>query len=257
LKVLMIGDVVGKLGRRTLAHLLPQLRRQYGIDLVVANGENAAGGKGLTLATAQEMLAAGVDVITSGNHIWEYREIYQALDEGHFPILRPHNYPQGAPGRGVWARDGVAVVNLQGRVFMPHHVECPFRTADRLLLELQGTPIIIVDVHAEATSEKVALGWYLDGRVSAVLGTHTHVPTADARILPKGTAYVSDVGMTGARDSVIGMETEAVIERFLTQLPTRFSPQEKGPAVFNAVLVEVEDATGRALSIRRLDCEVE
>jgi len=253
----MIGDVVGKLGRRALALLLPHLRRQYSIDLVVANGENAAGGKGLTIATAQEILAAGVDVITSGNHIWEYREIYQALDEGHFPILRPHNYPQGAPGRGFWARDGVAVVNLQGRVFMPHDVECPFRTADRLLMELRGIRIIIVDMHAEATSEKVALGWYLDGRVSAVLGTHTHVPTADARILPKGTAYITDVGMTGARDSVIGMETGAVIERFLTQLPTRFSPQERGPAVFNAVLVEVEDATGRALSIRRLDCEVE
>jgi len=253
----MVGDVVGRLGRRTLAHLLPQIRRQHGIDLVVANGENAAGGKGLTMATAQELLAAGVDIITSGNHIWEYREIYPLLEEGHFPVLRPHNYPQGAPGRGVWARDGVAVVNLQGRVFMPHDVECPFRTADRLLEELKGARIVVVDMHAEATSEKVALGWYLDGRVSAVLGTHTHVPTADARILPKGTAYVSDVGMTGARDSVIGMEVGAVVERFLTQLPTRFSPVEKGAAVLNAVLVEVDDASGRALAIRRLDYEVE
>ncbi len=257
MKVLMVGDVVGKLGRRALAQLLPHLRRQHAIDLVIANGENAAGGKGLTVATAQELLAAGVDVITSGNHIWEYREIYPLLEEEHYPLLRPHNYPQGAPGRGLWVRDGVAVINLQGRVFMPHDVECPFRTADRLLAELKGARIIVVDMHAEATSEKVALGWYLDGRVTAVLGTHTHVPTADARILPKGTAYVSDVGMTGPRDSVIGMDIGAVVERFLTQLPTRLSPVERGPAVLNAVLVEADEATGRALSIRRLDCEVE
>ncbi len=258
MRVLMIGDVVGRLGRQTLAHLLPTLRRQHRIDLVIANGENAAGGKGLTPATAQELLSAGVDVITSGNHIWEYRELYPLLDDKDSPVLRPHNYPGGAPGRGVWRRGSVAVVNLQGRVFMPHDVDCPFRAADELLTQLKDdAKVIIVDMHAEATSEKVALGWYLDGRASAVLGTHTHIPTADARILPKGTAYITDVGMTGARDSVIGMEVESVLQRFLTQLPVRLAPVEKGVAVLNAVLVEVDEQSGRAIDICRLDCEVE
>jgi metallophosphoesterase (TIGR00282 family) len=256
LRVLAVGDVVGKLGRRTLALLLPELRRQYGLDLVIVNGENAAGGKGLTAATAQEILAAGADVITSGNHIWTHREIYPLL-ESDWPILRPLNYPQGAPGRGVWARNGIAVVNLQGRVFMPHTIDCPFRAIDRALEELAGARVIIVDMHAEATSEKVALGFYLDGRVSAVVGTHTHVPTADARILPRGTAYVSDLGMTGGRHSVIGMEIGPVMEHFLTQLPARFVAVEEGPSVLNAVMIEVDEATGRALSIQRMDREVE
>ncbi|GBD12521.1 hypothetical protein HRbin24_00528 [bacterium HR24] len=256
MRVLMIGDVVGKLGRHVLSQLVPELRRQYGLDLVIANGENAASGKGLTPETAQEMLSAGVDVITSGNHIWQYREVYPLLD-GDWPILRPLNYPEGAPGKGVWARDGVAVINLQGRVFMPHHIDCPFRAADRALAHVQGSArIVIVDIHAEATSEKVALGWYLDGRASAVVGTHTHVPTADARVLPGGTAYVSDVGMTGARDSVIGVDVGPVIQHFLYQVPSRLPPVEKGPAVLNSVLIEIDPATGRALSIQRVDCEV-
>jgi metallophosphoesterase (TIGR00282 family) len=256
MRVLMIGDVVGKLGRHVLSQLVPELRRQYGLDLVIANGENAASGKGLTPETAQEILSAGVDVITSGNHIWQYREVYPLLD-GDWPILRPLNYPEGAPGKGVWARDGVAVINLQGRVFMPHHIDCPFRAADRALAHVQGSArIVIVDIHAEATSEKVALGWYLDGRASAVVGTHTHVPTADARVLPGGTAYVSDVGMTGARDSVIGVDVGPVVQHFLYQVPSRLPPVEKGPAVLNSVLIEIDPATGRALSIQRVDCEV-
>jgi metallophosphoesterase (TIGR00282 family) len=255
MRVLMIGDVVGRLGRQVLAQLLPDLRRQHALDLVIANGENAAGGKGLTPETAQEMLAAGVDVITSGNHIWQFREVFPLL-EGEWPVLRPLNYPQGAPGKGLWRRDGVAVINLQGRVFMPHHIDCPFRAADAALQRLQGVPIVIVDMHAEATSEKVALGWYLDGRVSAVLGTHTHVPTADARLLPGGTAYVSDVGMTGARDGVLGVQVGPVLEHFLHQLPGRFLPLERGPAVLNAVLVEIDDGSGRARAIQRLDCQV-
>lgn len=255
MNVLIIGDVVGRLGRRAVACLLPALRRSLQIDLVIANGENAAGGKGLTAATAEELYAAGVDVITSGNHIWEYRELYPILDS-ESPILRPLNYPRDVPGRGLLTRDGVAVINLQGRTFMPAHLDCPFRAADEALAQLAGCPVIIVDIHAEATSEKVALGWYLDGRVSAVVGTHTHVPTADHRLLPRGTAYVSDVGMVGPRDSIIGVQVQPVIQRFLTQLPVRFSAEERGPAVFNSVLIRIDDASGRAQAIQRIDREV-
>ncbi|MBI1885116.1 MAG: TIGR00282 family metallophosphoesterase [Chloroflexi bacterium] len=255
MKILVIGDVVGKLGRRTVATLLPDIRSEYGSDFVIANGENAAGGKGLTPSTADELFEAGVDVITSGNHIWEYREIYPVLDSDA-PILRPLNYPQGAPGRGLLTRDGIAVVNLMGRVFMPGDLDCPFRCADEAVTDLDGTRVIIVDLHCEATSEKVAMGWYLDGRASAVVGTHTHVATADARVLAKGTAYVTDVGMTGPRDAIIGMEAEPVIERFVSQLPQRFSPVERGPAIFNSVLIDVDENTGRARSIERLDREV-
>ncbi len=255
LRVLMIGDVVGKLGRRTVAGLLPQIRRSHSIDFVIANGENTAGGRGLTPKTADELFESGIDMLTSGNHIWENREIYPLLDS-EAPVLRPMNYPDGAPGRGIHTRDGIAVVNLIGRTFMPGHLDCPFRAADEALACVHDYRIIIVDMHAEATSEKIGIAYYLDGRVSAVLGTHTHIPTADARVLPKGTAYVTDVGMVGALHSVLGMETEPVIQRFLTQLPTRFAPAEKGPAVFNAVLIQIDPESGRALSIQRLDREV-
>ncbi len=256
MKFLVIGDVVGKLGRRTVAQLLPDLRRTYAIDVIIANGENAAGGRGLTPATAQEFLQAGVDIITSGNHIWVYPEIYSLLDSD-CPILRPLNYPPGTPGRGVYRDDGVAVINLMGRTFMPGDLDCPFRAADAALAALKGIPIVIVDMHGEATSEKAAIAWYLDGRVSAVVGTHTHVATADGRLLPKGTAFISDVGMVGPSHSIIGMEVEAVLQRFLTQLPTRFTVVERGPAIFNSVLIEVDDASGHALAIQRLDREVE
>jgi len=251
----MIGDIVGKLGRRTVASLLPEMRRSNEVDLVIANGENAAGGRGLTSATAEEMYQAGIDVITSGNHIWEHREIYHILDS-EAPIVRPMNYPEGAPGRGIYTRDGVAVVNLQGRTFMRDHVDCPFRAADEALACLHDYRVIIVDMHAEATSEKIGMAYYLDGRVSAVLGTHTHVPTSDVRVLPKGTAYVTDLGMVGALHSILGMEIEPIIQRFLSQLPGRFAPVERGPAVFNAVLVQIDPDSGRALSIQRLDREV-
>ncbi len=255
LNVLFIGDIVGKLGRGTVAELLPELRRTHSLDLVIANGENTAGGRGLTPATAEELYQSGIDIITSGNHIWENREIYPLLD-GEAPILRPMNYPDGAPGRGIHTRDGIAVVNLQGRTFMPGHLDCPFRAADEALACLHDYRVIIVDMHAEATSEEVAMGYYLDGRVSAVLGTHTHIATADARVLPKGTAFVSDVGMVGALHSVLGMEIAPVIQRFLTQLPNRFAPVEKGPAVFNSVLVQIDRESGRATSIQRLDREI-
>lgn len=255
LNVLVIGDIVGKLGRRTVATLLPEIKRSRDIALVIANGENVAGGRGLTPATADELRAAGVDVITSGNHIWENREIYPLLDSDA-PIVRPLNYPPGTPGRGVCTGDNVAVINLIGRTFMGIQLDCPFRAIDQALADLHDYRIIIVDLHAEATSEKIGMGYYLDGRVSALVGTHTHVPTADTRILPKGTAYVSDLGMVGARHSVLGMEIEPVIERFLTQRPNRFEPVDRGPAVFNSVLIQIDQESGRALTIERLDREV-
>jgi metallophosphoesterase (TIGR00282 family) len=250
---MFIGDVVGAPGRRTLQALLPGLKREYRIDVVVANGENAAAGRGLTLRTAKEMFNAGVDIISSGNHIWDQREIYEELD-GDMPILRPANYPPGSPGRGIRRCKGLTVLNLQGRIFMPA-IDDPFRTADRLLEEMPEPPII-VDMHAEATSEKMALGWYLDGRVGAVFGTHTHVPTADARLLHNGTAYVTDAGMCGARDGVIGFVKEDSHRLFMTQLPTRLTIDDKTNVVkLNSVVVELDSQTGRASSIERLDRE--
>ena len=253
--ILAIGDIIGKPGRWAVNELLPDLRRQYGVDLIIANAENVAGGLGLTPATARELLSAGVDVLTSGNHIWAQKEIIPYLD-GEMPILRPLNYPPGVPGRGYIANNRTMVVNLMGRTFMGDF-DCPFRAMDKLLAELKyKPPVIIVDFHAEATSEKMALGRYLDGRVSAVLGTHTHVGTIDAQVLAQGCAYVTDIGMTGPIDSVIGDDTESVLRRFLTGMPHRLSVG-KGRTMFNAVLVRVADDTGRAISIERIYREVE
>jgi hypothetical protein len=253
LKILMVGDAVGRPGRRAAAALLPKLRRELEIDLIISNGENAAAGRGLTLGSAEDLLAAGVDIITSGNHIWDQKEIINHLD-GALPIVRPLNYPAGVPGRGVIQQAGVTVINLQGRVFMAN-IDCPFRAADEVLANLPRESIIIVDMHAEATSEKVALGWYLDGRVSAVLGTHTHVGTADTRILPQGTAFVCDVGMTGARDSIIGDDVDCVLRRFLTAMPVRLEVASGPALVLNSVLVEVDEGTGQAQRIQRIDRE--
>lgn len=253
--LLAIGDIIGKPGRQAIQKLLPELKEQHSPDLVIANGENVAGGIGLTSITARELLEAGVNVITSGNHIWAHKEIIPYLDS-EMPILRPLNYPPGVPGRGYIIRGRAMVVNLMGRTFMGD-LDCPFRTIDKLLAELKDKPpVIIVDFHAEATSEKMALGRYLDGRVSAVLGTHTHVGTIDAQILSGGTAYVTDIGMTGPMDSVIGDDAEAVIQRFLTAIPHRLSVG-KGKIIFNAMLVEIDDNTGKALSIERIYQEVE
>jgi metallophosphoesterase (TIGR00282 family) len=248
----MVGDVIGKPGRHAIQSLIPSLRRDEGIDFVIANGENTAGGFGLTVDTAYELLESGVDVLTSGNHIWDQKEIIPYLDEG-LPLVRPANYPN-APGRGSLLHDDVLVVNLMGRVFMPA-LDCPFRTADQVLREAEASkksPVVIVDFHAEATSEKQAMGWYLDGRVSAVLGTHTHVGTVDSRILPKGTAYISDVGMTGPMDSVIGSDASIVIDRFLTGMPQRLTVAG-GPVVMNSVMIDVDQETGKALTIERVD----
>lgn len=250
MRILLVGDIIGKPGRRALKALLPGLCEEHNLDLVIVNGENAAGGQGLTSATAQELLAAGADVITSGNHIWDQKEIISHLD-GDMPIVRPYNYPPGAPGRGYLMVKDALVVNLMGRTFMAS-LDCPFRGADALLASLpQRPPVVIVDFHAEATSEKGAMGRYLDGRVSAVLGTHTHVGTIDAQILPRGTAYVTDIGMTGPVDSVIGDDVDAVLHRFLTRLPSRLSVG-KGNVVFNGVVVDVDKSTGRASSISRI-----
>lgn len=250
----MVGDVVGRPGRRALAEVLPALRRENSIDLVLANGENAAGGIGLTPATAEEFFKSGVDIITSGNHIWHHKEIIPLL-EADQRIVRPLNMPPGVPGRGYVVTAGIMVVNLVGRVFMGHF-DCPFRAMDRLLQDTNPRPrIVVVDFHAEATAEKIALSWYLDGRVSAVLGTHTHVGTVDTRILPRGTAFVSDVGMVGASESVIGDDIDSALDRFLTLMPHRLSVG-KGDTTFNAVVVELEDDTGKALSIDRLDLQL-
>jgi 2',3'-cyclic-nucleotide 2'-phosphodiesterase len=253
-RVLFIGDVVGSPGRRALKELLPGLRQEQHIDVIIANGENAAAGRGLTLKTAKELFNAGVDIISSGNHIWDQKEIVEELDSGALPILRPANYPPGSPGRGMLSAKGITVINLQGRTFMPN-IDCPFRAADALLKELPDGPII-VDLHAEATSEKLAMGWYLDGRVAAVLGTHTHVPTADTRILPNGTAYVSDAGMSGARDSVLGFEVSASHRLFLSQLPTRLPVEENSKVlVMNSVLIDIDETSRKASCIQRIDRE--
>ena len=255
MRILFIGDVVGRAGRRAVREVLPLLKREEEIDFVVANGENAAGGIGITPEKAEELLSMGVDVITSGNHIWKKREILPYLDR-HPRILRPANYPPGAPGRGsgvYTARDGtrVAVLNLEGRVFM-RPLESPFRVSEQQIEILKGqTPIVIVDFHAEATSEKMAMGWFLDGEVTAVIGTHTHVQTSDERILPGGTAYITDAGMTGPVNSVIGMKKEIAIQGFLTQLPNRFEVAT-GEVELQGVILEVEETTGRALEIRRV-----
>ena len=253
--VLAIGDVIGKPGRRAVQKLLAGYRQQYQLDLVILNAENAAGGLGLTPATAEELFKAGADVLTSGNHIWAQKEIIPHLDGGK-PILRPLNYPPGVPGRGYIINGQTMVINLMGRTFMGD-IDCPFRATDNLLAQIDPKPpVIIVDFHAEATSEKMALGKYLDGRVSAVLGTHTHVATADARISEKGTAYVTDIGMTGPIDSVIGDDPEEVIQRFLTAIPHRLSVG-RGRVMFNAILVEIDSHSGKAAKIERIYKEVE
>ena len=253
--LLAIGDIIGSPGRRAVKELLPDLRRQYGTNIVIANGENVAGGLGLTLTTAEELFNVGVDVITSGNHIWAQKEIIPYLDS-EMPILRPLNYPPGVPGRGYIVFNNKAVIiNLIGRTFIGNF-DCPFRAMDKLLAELEPKPaVVIVDFHAEATSEKMAMGRYLDGRVSAVLGTHTHVGTIDAQLLPQGTAYVTDIGMTGPANSIIGDDTETVLARFLTIIPNRLAVA-KGKVTFNAILIRVDEETGRATGIERISREV-
>ncbi len=252
MRILFFGDVMGKPGRVVLKKKLPELRARLGADMVIANGENASGGVGLTSDVLREMLGVGVDVVTTGNHVWKHRDLYGTLDKDS-RVVRPANYPDGTPGRGMTifehpAGYRVAVLNLQGRTFMDD-VECPFRTADALLASLpDDVRIRFVDFHAEATSEKKALGWHLDGRVSAMIGTHTHVQTADAMLLDKGTAYLTDAGMCGVEASCLGMDKEVIMRRFLTRLPQRFI-LAKGEATVNGVLVDVCPETGGATHV--------
>jgi metallophosphoesterase (TIGR00282 family) len=258
LGILLIGDVFGEPGRRALAQVLPHLREELRIDLVIANVENAAAGFGVTPALARGFLEGGVDVMTSGNHVWDRKEIIPYIVKENL-LLRPANYPQGTPGVGSIlvkaATEQVGILNLQGRAFMPT-IDCPFRAADAEVARLRAdTPVIVVDMHAEATSEKQAMGWYLAGRVSAVVGTHSHVQTADERILPGGTAFVTDVGLTGPIDSVIGVEPELAIQRFLTGMPNRFQPA-KGRARVQGVAVRIDPATGHAVAIARVQRDV-
>ncbi len=256
MKILFLGDIVGSPGRKAIKELVPKVVRKEKIDFVVANGENAAGGSGVTPDIAKELFSYGLDVITSGDHIWKKKEIAEFLDEEP-RLLRPANYPAGAPGSG-WGiyttKNGIkiGVINLVGRVFM-EAVECPFKVSRDIVEKIRKeTPIILIDMHAEATSEKIALVWYLDGEVSAILGTHTHVQTADERIYPKGTAFISDLGMTGPHDSVIGRKVEQILTRFLTGLPTRFEMAEENVQM-NGAIVTIEERTGKASEIKRVN----
>ncbi len=260
MNILFIGDIFGRPGRTIVRERLPELVKRHSVDLIIANCENAAAGFGITPSLAEELFDLGIDVMTTGNHVWDKREIieYFQMADGnpHSParrLLRPANFPAGLPGWGVYEgqKNGIpyAVVNLQGRVFMGSSDD-PYRYADRLLEQIKAK-IIFVDFHAEATSEKVAFGWYLDGRVTALVGTHTHIPTADETILTKGTAYITDVGMTGPYDSVIGVKKELVIERFLTGLPARFEAAA-GDVRLCAILVECDNGSGRACRVERL-----
>jgi metallophosphoesterase (TIGR00282 family) len=260
-RILFIGDIFGRPGRHLVTEWVPDLVKQRSIDLVIANAENAAAGFGLTPAIASELLGLSIEVLTTGNHVWDKRELIEFFQQSELNfnenarrILRPANYPCGSPGWGVFegkTRRNVpfAVINLQGRVFMAHSDD-PFRFADALLKKIEAR-IILIDFHAEATSEKVAFGWHVDGRVTAVLGTHTHIPTADEKVLPKGTAYITDVGMTGPYESVIGVQKELALHRFLTGMPARFEPAKGDPRLC-AVIIECDPDTGRASSIERL-----
>jgi 2',3'-cyclic-nucleotide 2'-phosphodiesterase len=254
--ILFVADVVGRPGRQAMAALLPGLKAELGPHLTIVNGENSAGGFGITAATVAELRSAGADLITTGNHVWDQKQFLKEIVQVE-RVLRPANFPPSVPGVGsaVLHVDGeqVLVMNLQGRIFLSE-LDDPFRAADSILTDHPDTRIIFCDMHAEATSEKTAMGWHLDGRVSAVVGTHTHIPTADARVLPGGTAYVTDVGMVGPRDSVIGVNKEAALYRFRTGIPQRFETAT-GVVTFNSVLVTINRHTGRATSIQRIDRE--
>ena len=254
LTVICVGDVFGEPGRKAVQALLPPLRKRYEVDVAIVNVENSAAGFGVTPLIARAFLEQGVDVMTSGNHIWDKKEIIEYIVKENL-LLRPANYPEGTPGAGSnVVKAGphkVGVLNLMGRVFLPS-LDCPFKKADEEIARLKAeTPIVVVDMHCEATSESQALGWYLDGRVSAVVGTHRHVQTADERVLPQGTAYITDLGMTGPTDSVIGVDKDAAVQRFISQMPNRFEPA-KGPVALHGALIRIDPDTGRGLSIERL-----
>jgi metallophosphoesterase (TIGR00282 family) len=255
MRVLFIGDIIGRTGRKCISHCFPKIKEEFNIDFTIANVENAAGGFGIIPKIADELLSSGIDVLTSGNHIWNKKEIIEYIAQEK-RLLRPANYPPDVPGKGTVVLNSengytIAVMNLCGRVFMSP-LDCPFRVAEMELATLrEKTNIIILDFHAEATSEKVAMGWFLDGKISAVVGTHTHVQTNDAQILPQGTAYITDVGMTGPFDSVIGIKKEIILERFINQIPYRLIPANSDLRL-SAVLLDIDDKNGKTVSINTI-----
>ncbi len=254
MRVMLTGDVVGRPGRRAFRNITPRLRREKNIDVVIVNGENCAGGKGFTRAALDELYSGGADVVTSGNHVWDKKDVLEFIDQEPF-LIRPANYPGEAPGKGCciypFKAKNIGVMNLSGRSFMPA-LDDPFQKIEDLLRELQDEcDILFLDFHAETTSEKMAMGWYLDGRVNGVVGTHTHCQTADARVLPKGTAYITDLGMTGPMNSVLGVKTEAILYKFTTGRPVRFDVAE-GPCVYSAVIVDIDDRTNKTTGIERI-----
>ncbi|WP_163103312.1 TIGR00282 family metallophosphoesterase [Peribacillus alkalitolerans] len=255
MKLLFIGDVVGSPGRDMVKEYLPKLKEKYKPHTIVINGENSAAGRGITEKIYRQFLEWGANAVTLGNHAWDHKDIFDFIDNEKY-LVRPANFPEGAPGEGLkfvkWNSIEVAIMNLQGRTFMPP-LDCPFKKADELIeIAKRRTNVIFVDFHAEATSEKQALGWYLDGRVSAVVGTHTHVQTADNRILPSGTAYISDVGMTGPYDAILGMGKEPIIKKFLSSLPARFEVPKEGRTVLSGVILEIDEKTGNTKKIERI-----
>ncbi|MBU8877909.1 TIGR00282 family metallophosphoesterase [Bacillus sp. FJAT-29790] len=255
MNILFVGDVVGSIGRDMIKEYVPKLKDKYRPQITIINGENAAGGKGITEKIYRGFLEVGAQAVTLGNHTWDNKEIFEFIDKAKY-LVRPANFPEENPGKGIvylkYNTEEIAVISLQGRTFMPA-IDCPFRKADELINEARKrTPFIFVDFHAEATSEKQAMGWYLDGRVSAVIGTHTHVQTADNRVLPEGTAYLSDVGMTGPYDGILGVEKEVVMKRFLTGLPVRFEVPKEGRTQLSAVLIDLDNKTGKAKKIERI-----
>ncbi len=260
MKLLFIADIYGRPGRRAICHLLPSLLAQYNVDICIANGENAAGGSGITEKVAEELFSYGINVLTSGNHIWDKKEVLPYLERAEY-LLRPANYPPAVAGKGAAVFQTpsgvpVGVLNLQGRTYI-RELDCPFRVGDEEIARLrEKTNVIVVDFHAEATSEKIAMGWYLDGKVTAVIGTHTHVQTCDETVLPEGTAYITDVGMTGPHDSVIGVRKEAAINRFLTQIPVKFE-SAKGDVKLCGVVIDVDEKSGKAKTIQRLRINLE
>ena len=254
MRIMLVGDVVGRAGRRAFRTITPRLRVEHGIDVVIVNGENSAGGKGYTRKALDELYAGGADVVTSGKHVWDKKDVFDFVDHEPF-LVRPANYPVGTPGRGYcifpFRAVNVAVMNLSGRSFMPA-LDCPFQKVDEILAEIGGlADVVVLDFHAETTSEKLAMGYYLDGRADIVVGTHTHVQTADERILPGGTAYITDLGMVGAQDSILGVRKDIVIQKFRTGMPVRFEMAE-GAAEYAAVIVDIDPSGGRTAQIERI-----
>ncbi|ORT99467.1 Phosphoesterase [Anaerovibrio sp. JC8] len=254
MNILLVGDVVGRPGRKAFKKYTKELREKHNIDIVIVNGENSAAGKGISRKSLDELYAGGADIVTSGNHVWDKREVYEVIDTDPY-LVRPANYPEGAPGKGwclyPFKAKNVAVVNMSGRAFMPD-MDCPFQKIEDVLGEIGGqADIIILDFHAETTSEKMAMGFYLDGRVQVVVGTHTHIQTADERILPQGTAYITDLGMVGPWNSVLGVKSDIIIKKFTSCMPARFDLAD-GPGVYSALLVEFDDTTNKPTRVERI-----